>query len=147
MHRNTDDAALRFAIYRAFADTGNAPTRRDLATLAGGTSATSASLARLHDAHAIVLDDRGDIRMALPFSAVETGHRVVSKEQSWSANCAWDTLAIPVALAIDAEIEATWLDTAQPVELGVVGGEPTHMDGFIHLAVPARRWWDDVVET
>ena len=142
-----DDSQFRHKIYRAFAETGRGPTPAMLAGWAGGLDRADQVLHRLHDAHALVLDDTGDIRMALPFSTFETGHAVASAERSWWANCAWDTLAVPAALRVDATIESTWMDTGEPVDLSVVGGDLSHTDGFIHFAVPARRWWDDIVET
>lgn len=141
------DAALRYEIYRAFADTGRAPTAAEVATWAGSPEAGRAALRRLHEAHSIVLDASGAVRMALPFSAVETGHSVVSGDRSWWANCAWDTLAIPVALDIDATVEASWMDTGEPVGLIVEGGVLNHTGGFIHFSICARKWWDDIVET
>ena len=142
-----DDERLRYEIYRTFAETGEAPSSGTLEAWSGGPDASAAALRRLHDAHAVVLDDAGRIRMALPFSAVPTGHRVGAGEQRWWANCAWDALAIPAALGIDARIDAEWLDTGEPVDLAIVGGELSDVDGFVHFTIPARRWWDDIVET
>ncbi len=142
-----DDAALRHQIYRHFADTGDAPTLPTLAQWVGGEPEARRALHRLHDAHAVVLDEDGTIQMALPFSAVPTAHKVVAGDRSWFANCAWDSLAIPAALDIDAVIESEWLDTGEPVELAISDGRLRHTDGFIHFAVPARHWWDDIVET
>lgn len=142
-----DDRRLRYEIYRTFATTGLATSPVTLAEWVGGREAAATALRRLHDAHALVLDGTGAIRMALPFSAVPTGHRVVSGSRNWWANCAWDALAIPAALGIDARIEASWIDTGEPVELGVVGGELTATDGYVHFTIPTRHWWDDIVET
>lgn len=142
-----DDRRLRYEIYRTFALTGRSPTQGQLAEWAGGVDESRSAVQRLHDAHAVVLDGGGEIRMALPFSAVETDHVVRSGSLRWWANCAWDALAIPVALSIDAEIDADWLDSGRPAELAVVGGELTSTDGFVHFQIPARRWWDDIVET
>jgi hypothetical protein len=142
-----DDRQVRHQIYRAFAETGNAPPRAAIETWAGRAAEAREALGRLHDAHALVLDNAGGIRMALPFSAVETDHRVVTGSRSWWANCAWDSLAIPAALGIDATIQADWLDTGEPVGLAVVDGELNSTDGFIHFVVSARHWWDDIVET
>ena len=138
---------LRFEIYRSFAETGAAPSPAQLAAWCGGEGAAEDALVDLHEAHALVLDSDGSIRMALPFSAVDTGHTVLGSEMSWWANCAWDTLAIPAALDIDADIEATWLDTGEPVELRIESGQLNSTEGFIHFEIPARRWWDDIVET
>lgn len=141
-----DDSTLRHQIYQHFAETGDAPTLETLTGWVGGEREARRALRRLHDAHSLVLVD-DTIRMALPFSATPTGHRVVADERAWFANCAWDSLAIPAALDIDAVIEAEWLDTGEPVDLAIRDGEISHTDGFIHFAVPARRWWDDIVET
>lgn len=142
-----DDLRFRTEIYKTFAATGEAPSTARLAEWAGGPSAAESALRRLHEAHALVLDKSGAIRMALPFSAVATDHEVVGGDQAWWANCAWDALAIPTALGLDARIEARWLDSGEPVALDIVDGEPTSLDGFVHFAFPARRWWDDIVET
>ncbi len=141
-----DDAELRHAIYRHFADTGEAPTVAALAAHHRGVD-IAAALGRLHDAHAVVLDESGEIRMALPFSAVPTLHVVQSGERRWWANCAWDALAIPAALDIDATITSEWMDDDDPVTLTVGSGELSPLDGHVHFAIPARRWWDDIVET
>ncbi|MEM9039167.1 MAG: organomercurial lyase [Actinomycetota bacterium] len=145
-----DDLDLRRVIYRRLAETGAVPSFGEIAQLVGGSDEAVSSLGRLHDRHMIVLDDRndpGEIAMALPFAARPTGHRVAGSDGSWWANCAWDALAIPAALDIDARIEATWLDTEEPVGLSIEGGELSSTDGWVHFAVPARRWWDDIVET
>ena len=93
-----DDARLRHHIYATFATTGTAPAVSELEPLVGGADAVAAALRRLHDAHSVVLGVGGEIRMALPFSAVATDHVVRSERLSWWANCAWDSLAIPTAL-------------------------------------------------
>ena len=143
-----DDTSLRARIYRHFADHGTAPTAAQLSGWAGTEAGAAAALRRLHDSHALVLDiDTQRIRMALPFSAIPTSLIVRSEEQRWFANCAWDALAIPAALGIDASIDAAWLDDDSPVDLGIIDGTPSRTDGFVHFMIPARHWWDDIVET
>jgi hypothetical protein len=142
-----DDWQIRFEIYRAFADTGRPPAASAISAWAGGETAAQEALHRLHDARAVVLDADGAVRMALPFSALPTDHCVVSGTREWWANCAWDALAIPVTLGIDAAIDARWHDTGEPVELDIVGGALTSTAGFVHFTIPARHWWVDIVET
>ncbi len=144
-----DDLELRRHVYRAIAETGHAPTAAEIAELVGGPDAAAEHLARLDDRHFVVLGDDGEIAMALPFAAKPTGHRVIAGEQSWWANCAWDALAIPAALHRDAHVEARWLDDDSPVDLRIENGRPVGdaADGLIHFTIPARRWWDDIVET
>ena len=144
-----DALALRRHIYRTIADTGRAPTRAALAEHFDSFDAATDGLQRLDDRHFIVLGDDGEIAMALPFAARPTGHRVVAGTRRWWANCAWDALAIPAALATDATIEARWLDDNEPVNLRISNGQPVGdaVDGLIHFTIPARHWWDDIVET
>ncbi len=141
------DGELRRAIYEAFASTGKPPRDDDLDQVTGSREATEAALQRLHDDHVIVLGGEGDIRMALPFSAVPTGYTVVAGAISYEANCAWDALAVPVALGRDATIDARWMDTREPVGLRVTDGSLSSEDGFVHVVVPARHWWDDIAYT
>ena len=140
------DWELRRVIYAGLAATGDVSNEATLASVAG--DGLDVRLRRLHDAHQIVLDDDGSIRMALPFSAIETNHVVRAGERRWFANCAWDALAIPAALKIDAEIDAPWLDDDTPVALRIIAGElHGDVDARVHFAVPARHWWDDIVHT
>ena len=142
-----DALGLRATIYRHFADTGRAATAASLNTIVGDPALTTVQLRRLHDNHMIVLDSADEIIMALPFSARPTGHTVTSGDRSWWANCAWDSLAIVAALDVNAQIRATWLDTEEPVEFTITDGALDSTDGFIHFAIPARHWWDDIVRT
>ena len=121
--------------------------RRYRAAVLEGWGADVAALDRLHDAHAIVVDS-GSIRMAIPFSAVATDHVVRDDEGTqWWGNCAWDARAIPVVVGCDATIESVWSDTGDPVEMAVSDGDLEAPPGVVHWAVPAARWWDDIVFT
>ena len=144
-----DELDLRRHVYRTLADTGRAPAAAEIAALVGGPIAAAEHLRRLEDHHFVVLDASGEISMALPFANRPSEHRVHNGSGSWWANCAWDSLAIPAALHADAEIEARWLDDDTPVDLRIENGLPAGeaCDGFIHFTIPARHWWDDIVET
>ena len=141
------DVTVRREIYSVLAATGHAPSHGAIVELVGDTEEAGRVLRRLHEAHALVVDDTGEILMALPFAARPTQHRVLADSRSWWANCAWDSLAIPAALGIDARIEAAWLDTGEPVQLAIDDGQLNRTDGFIHFTIPAHHWWDDIVET
>ena len=82
-----------------------------------------------------------------PFSGVPTQHVVESDGVAYHANCAWDALAIPPLLGLDAEIESEWDDTGEPAHLSVADGDLVDDRGTVRFAVPAARWWDDIVET
>ena len=134
------DLDLRRRIYSTLATEGRAPTRAEIGD--------DTALRELHDAHMVVLGDDGEIAMALPFANRPTTHRVVSDSESWWANCAWDALAVPAALGRDATIDARWIDTGEEVDLAISNGMLVgDTDGFVHFQVPARHWWDDIVET
>lgn len=148
---DVDDLDLRALIYRRFASTGMAPTRGELVERIGDPDVADRQLRRLHDAHVIVLDDRperaGEIRMALPFSAVPTEHRVRSGDRSWWANCAWDSLAIAAAIDDDVHIESVWADSGEPLEFDVVDDVLGLTEGHVHFEIEARHWWRDIVRT
>jgi hypothetical protein len=136
-----NDLELRNHVYRRFVELGRAPTLEELGT-------DEASLRRLHDAHWLVLEpDRPEIRMANPFSAVTTPHRVEAGGRSWFANCGWDAFGIPAALGVDGHISSSCPDCGEAIEIDVVGPRPQPATDVFHVLVPARHWWDDIVFT
>ena len=140
-----DDLAVRNASYRLFAELGRAPGVDEVAAATGqGSDAVGAAWRRLHDAHALVLDPEGRLRMANPFSAVETAHRVEAGGRSWFANCGWDAFGIGVVLRTDSTIHTTCADCGDAVDLEVRGYRPTDQTPVFHVLVPARTWWDDI---
>lgn len=141
----TLDSAVRIAIYAEFVSSSRAPHIDDLAGVLRSTQAEiEASLRRLADAHLIVLDEDNRIRMAMPFSAVPTPFRVTTAQGAWFANCAWDALGIPVALATDARIDTSCADCGEAISLEVRSGKLVNESGVIHFAVPAAHWWDNI---
>ena len=140
-----EDLAVRYATYRLVAELGRAPSVDEVALAIGqGNDAVAAAWRRLHDAHALVLDGEGRLRMANPFSAVETPHRVVAAGRSWFANCGWDAFGIGVVLRTDSSIHTTCADCGDGIDVDVRGYRPTDPDPIFHVLVPARAWWDDI---
>jgi hypothetical protein len=133
------DLELRNEVYRRFVELGRAPTRAELRD--------AEALQRLHDAHALVLDEDGEIRMANPFSAVPTPYRVEAGGRSWYANCAWDAFGIPAALHVAGRVAAECPDCGDPIELDLGDDRPVPADLVFHVLVPAAHWWDDIVFT
>ncbi len=144
-----DDVALRNATYRLFVELGRAPTAADVGTATGRDEAgVLTGWQRLHAAHALVLDASGSgIRMANPFSAVPTAHRVRARDRWWYANCAWDAFGICAALHTDGRIETSCADCGRPLTISVRDERPDDDTLLFHCLVPARRWWDDIVFT
>ena len=124
---------LRRRIFTAFADTGRPP-----ATLDPGDGALLRSLA---EHHVVVLDDDDGILMAHPFAAHRDGARVDAAGRTWWGNCAWDALGIVAALDLPEAIV-----TASGVTIEIAGAPPT-TNALFHVAVPARRWWEDIAFT
>ena len=85
-----EDLELRNLTYRTFVALGRAPTAEETATASAITIAdVRAGWRRLQGGHSLVIDRAmNEIRMAAPFSAVPTNHRVLADERSWYANCA-----------------------------------------------------------
>jgi hypothetical protein len=142
---DTLDLEVRNLTNRLMVETGRAPTAAEVAT-AGGLDDTDVAAAwrRLHDAHALVLDERGAIRMLNPFSAAPTSFRVTAAGRSWFANCGWDAFGIGAALGVDSEIHTDCPDCHEPITFPVRGGRPERTDLIWHVAVPARDWWQDI---
>jgi hypothetical protein len=142
------DVELRNLTYRFIVETGRAPTAVELAARAGTDEAdVGAAWRRLHDAHALVLDDRGEIRMLNPFSAVPTTFRVTVGGRSWYANCGWDAFGIGAALHADSVIHTECADCHEPLRIAVRDGRPDPGDLIWHVLVPARAWWQDIGHT
>ncbi len=130
------DVELRNRIYREFVETGRPPE-----------DVEPEALRELHDARSVVLGDDGRIRMLNPFSLVPTPHRVHAGGRWWYGNCAWDALGIVAALGGEGRHETSCPDCSEPLALEVRDGELAETDAVFHLAVPAARWWDDIVFT
>lgn len=143
------DLDLRNLTYGMFVELGRAPTIEEVARRSGMTSAeVDDGWRRLHDAHALVVSQGpAEIRMANPFSAVPTAHRVRAADRWWYANCAWDALGICAALHADGRIETSCPDCGEPIVLEVRGQRPDNEGLLFHCLVPAAHWWDDIVFT
>jgi Alkylmercury lyase len=141
------DLRVRNHVYRRFVDLGRAPTVAALRDELPDVD-VAAALLRLHDAHALVLDaNTRELRMANPFSAVPTPHRVEAGGRSWYANCAWDAFGIPAALQTDGHVSTSCPDCGEPIEVDLAGGRASSDDAVFHVLVPAAHWWDDIVFT
>jgi hypothetical protein len=139
------DIELRNWTYRRFVELGRAPTAAEFAArIQRSEPDVRAAWRRLHDAHALVLDGAGEIRMANPFSAVPTPFRVEAADKSWYANCAWDAFGIGAALHADSLIDTECADCHDPIQLAVRDGRPDDTDLVFHVLVPAISWWQDI---
>jgi hypothetical protein len=145
---STED--LRLAVYRCFAGTGRAPSVADLARQLGAPPAeVRDGLALLHRDRHLVLDGRGEIVMAHPFSAVPLGFSVMGRETLWWGGCAWDSFALPHLLPAEGEVLVATRCPAcrRPHAWNVGTAGPPPGDQVAHFRTPAARMWDDVVHT
>ncbi len=135
---------LRNRTYAAFVELGRAPSAAEL----GDEDDVRTGWRELHEGHALVLNPATDeIRMANPFSAVPTAYRVQAGGRWWYANCAWDAVGIPAALAVDGRVESSCPDCGEPYAFEIRDGTVDRPDLLFHCLVPAARWWDDIVFT
>ena len=140
-----DDSTLRLHIYDEIVRTGQAPSVDALASQFGAAAKDiGAALRRMHDAHVLVLQPSGEVLMANPFSAVPTPFVTEVGDRRWFGNCIWDGLGILATLCANGRVVTSCAGCGDSMALesidGVVSG-----DGIIHFALPARRWWDDIV--
>ena len=149
------DSRVRLAVLEGFL-LGQRPSVASVASmLASSAEAVTAAFGRLASGRAFVLSSgTSELRMAAPFSGVRTDFRVRVGDRSYYANCIWDALGIPAMLAgagrpADASVETRCLDCAAPLSLEVGAGEVTAdpPEPVVHFAVPAARWWADIVYT
>ena len=139
------DLELRNLTYRLLVELGRAPRAAEVADAAGlPQPEVAAAWRRLHDAHALVLDPMGEIRMAQPFSAVPTPYLVEAAGRSWYGNCAWDAFGVCAALHVDGRIDTSCPDCGAPIAVDVRGERPSDESLVFHCLVPAAHWWDDV---
>jgi hypothetical protein len=144
------DTAVKLEIYGTLARTARAPTTLDIArSLRMPVAEIEAAFLRLHEKRLLVPEpgDPSRIRMAPPFSGVETPFRVRIEHRVYHANCVWDALGIPAALHRDAVVEASDGHSGEPMTLEVGNAGPVPRPCVIHFAVPAARWWEDILHT
>ena len=143
------DTRVKTAIYHWTARTTLPPTVAETAKALGETRLdVREAYRRLFRNRVLYLEPDGDtIRMAPPFSAVPTQHRVTVAGSDYFANCSWDALGIPAALHAEANIFSRCEETLEPIRLRVGPAEPDPQPVVAHFAVPAAKWWADLVYT
>jgi hypothetical protein len=142
------DVRLRLTAYRHTISTGGVPTVREMARKLGASvRQVHAGLLRLSASHAFMLQEDGELWRVAPFSAVSTAFPVRIGRRSWFGNCIWDALGIPAMLGGDAWIGASCGCCNAEMPVLVKRGRLVEGQGIIHIAVPAREWYNDVVFT
>lgn len=140
------DKRIRFQVYTQFVQTGQAPTTTEVAkAVSCSPSEVQSAYQRLAAGKALVLQKSGEVLMAEPFSAVPTAFAVEVGTRMWWGNCIWDALGIPAMLKQDAQVMTACGCCNEAMTLEVRDGKLLDAPGVVHLAIPPREWWQDVV--
>ena len=140
---------IRAFVYGYFAATARPPSVEETAARFALADAEAASAyEQLHQRHAFFLKPgTHQILMANPFAGVETVFKVHANDRTYFANCAWDSLGIPAALHMDAQIEAACSQTGELIRLNVIDGRVSTSKALVHFLVPFKHWYNDLVFT
>jgi Alkylmercury lyase len=143
------DGQLRRDIYDATLTTGAPPTVDALTRVARRDPRdVRLALQQLATARVIVLQPgNGEILMAPPFSAVPTPFVVTTARHTSYANCAWDALGVAVMMRSHARVTTACACCGDAIALDVDPDQPPRGTDVVHFALPAARWWDDIVFT
>jgi Alkylmercury lyase len=137
---------IRAFVYRHFAETTRPPSVNETAShFALAHEEAASAYEELHGRHAFFIQpETHEILMANPFSGVETPFKVYANEKVYFANCAWDSLGIPAALQVDAEIAATCAQSGEAIYLTVSRQKARDSDALVHFLVPFINWYNDL---
>jgi len=137
---------VRRFVYEQILATSAVPSAADVArALSLEIRDAEEAFRSLADARMLVLrPGTTAIWMAMPFSSVQTPFTVVSDGRAYSAACAWDAFGAAAVLDADARIFTTCADCGGAIERKISGDTLHDPRGVVHVALPARRWWDDI---
>jgi len=140
---------IRAFVYRHFAETTRSPLVTETAARFGlAHEQVAAACEELHQRHSFFLKPgTRDILMANPFSGVETPFKVYANDKTYFANCAWDSLGIPAALHVDAQIEAACAQSGEKIHLTIDRQKVQDSDAMVHFLIPFKNWYKDLTFT
>ena len=143
---------VRVRLYELFVEAGRCPSKSDVAADLGcSVGDITESFAALAAAHMLVLQPgTGEVLMANPLSAVPTPFVVETEgsnvPRTWYGNCIWDSLGVIAMLHADGRVLTSCGCCGESMTVSVRRGEVVcQPPGLVHFALPARRWWDDIV--
>lgn len=140
------DKQIRHFIYDSFVKTGQAPTRQHCTQAFSRPLADiQAAFQRLAAERALVLQSTGEVLMAEPFSAVPTAFSVEVGDQRWWGNCIWDALGILALLHTDGRVITACGCCNDAMQVDIHQGHLVDPSGCVHVALPPKEWWKDVV--
>lgn len=137
---------MRIHVFTTAAATARVPQPPEISGALGRPEAdVRAALHHLAANKVLILaPNDGTIWAANPFCAVPSGFRVDAAGKRYWGICIWDAMGIPAALGADAVITASCGDCGAPMVNEVRDGRLVRAEGVMHLAIPARKWWDNI---
>jgi hypothetical protein len=141
---------VRLEVLSATAKSGRVPDAEAVGrTLDAPRGDVSEAFHRLADAHIYVAEpgDPSRLRMANPYSAVQTRFRVEVGRRGYFGNCVWDAFGVISLLGGDGAVSTSCPDCHEALEVRVAGRHLEPVDAVVHFSVPARGWWDDIIHT
>ena len=146
---------VRKYIFEHFEEDTTAPVLEQIMRKFGLDRASAFKvLADLQSArHIALLTGTQRILMAFPFSSVVTPFRVkvAGKDKEYFANCAWDAVAIHVALGKEQWISSYCHHCSEDIKIHLkdqrVISRPSDNEPLVYLALPASKWWENIVLT
>jgi hypothetical protein len=103
--------------------------------------------------HIALLTGTQRILMAFPFSSIVTPFRVkvAGKDKEYFANCAWDAVAIHVALGKEQWISSYCHHCSEDVNIHLKDqrrvSAQSDSQPMVYLALPASKWWENILLT
>jgi hypothetical protein len=103
--------------------------------------------------HIALLAGTQRILMAFPFSSIVTPFRVkvTGKEKEYFANCAWDAVAIHVALGKEQWISSYCHHCSEGIRIHLKDqrmiSPQSDKQPLVYLALPASKWWENITLT
>lgn len=146
---------VRKYIFEHFEEHTTAPVLEQIMRKFGlDRASTFKVLADLQSArHIALLTGTQRILMAFPFSGIVTPFRVkvAGKEREYFANCAWDAVAIHVALGKEQWISSYCHHCSEDINIHLkdqrVVSQQSDNHPLVYLALPASKWWENILLT
>ena len=141
------DITTRAAVYDSVMELARPFTSAELSHKLGLPPAeVKESLERLASGRVLVLQPESrEVLMAPPFSAIPTPFAVSARDRVYFGNCIWDALGIPAMLSCDGRVETSCGCCGEAMSMTVSDRSLQEAEGIVHFAIPARRWWEDIV--
>src|SRR6266496_4418821 len=128
------DTSVKLNVYETIAETAKMPTSSDVAlSMSSSITEVEQAFQRLYEKRLLVLEpgSSSQIRMAPPFSGIQTQHKVKIQDKVYFANCAWDAFGIAAALKQDADIESTCADCGETLTFPIRAGKPLRQNAVV----------------